>query len=137
MFREAAAATEPLAQFQRTAHDEKFELLAYCVVPDHVHLLVEGLNKDSDLRRFVKMCKQRTGFAYRTRCGDRLWQEGYFERVLRDDADAREYAKYIINNPVRAGLVAKAADYEFLGATAWSLDELTKDALNDIVSPAP
>ncbi len=35
-----------------------------------------------------------------------MWQEGYFERILRDVDDAQDYVHYIINNPVRAGLGA-------------------------------
>jgi hypothetical protein len=52
---------------------------------DHAHLLVRGLAATSDLRRFVKSAKERSGRAYRIR------------------ADARRYAAYIVNNPVRAG----------------------------------
>jgi putative transposase len=40
--------------FRRTARREGFAILAYCVMPDHVHLLVEGTTPQSDLRRFVK-----------------------------------------------------------------------------------
>jgi REP-associated tyrosine transposase len=119
------------AQIQRTAHEESFEVLAYCFVPDHLHLLVEGIHEDSNLRRFVKMSKQRSGHEYRRRCGYRLWQEGYFDRVLRDDADARIYASYIVTNPVRAGLVASAAEYEFVGTTRWTIEELTSVDSND------
>ena len=78
----------------------------------------------------MKSAKERSGRAYRKRYGDRLWQEGYFERVLRDDADARTYAAYIVSNPVRAGLVTKSADYEHVGATEWTLDELTDVSLD-------
>ena len=72
-----------MEQFRRTALLERFAILAYCLMPDHVHLLVEGLTDTSDLTRFAKMAKQRSGGIYRRRFGKRLWQEGYFERVLR------------------------------------------------------
>ena len=79
------------------------------------------------------------GRALRSSCvlkhvGERLWQEGYFDRVLRDDADARAYARYIVTNPMRAGLVAGAAEYKYLGTTEWTIEELTDVALNDGVS---
>ena len=125
VFKDACAATETLRHFQRTARDEWFALLAYCLMPDHAHLLVKGLTSKSDLRRFAKVSKERSGRTYRKRSGQRLWQEGYFDRVLRDDADARRYAEYIVLNPVRAGLVAVAAEYEYVGSTEWSIDELT------------
>src|SRR5688500_7367138 len=53
-----------LLQFRRTADLERFALTAYCIMPDHVHLLVSGRSETSDLRRFVKMAKQRAGAAY-------------------------------------------------------------------------
>ena len=132
VFKNATAVAEALAHVQRTARDESFEVLAYCFMPDHLHLLVKGLDKESDLRRFVKMSKQRSGYAYRKRAGGRLWQEGYFDRVLRDEADARAYARYIVTNPVRAGIVANAAEYEFMGTTKWTIEELTSPAFNEV-----
>jgi putative transposase len=84
-------------------------------MPDHVHLLVEGLSASSDLKRFVKMAKQRSGGVHRRRCGQRLWQEGYFERVLRDKDDVRSIAQYIVNNPTRAGLVERPEQYPHVG----------------------
>jgi REP element-mobilizing transposase RayT len=64
-------------------------------MPDHAYLLVEGLAHDSDLRCFAKMAKQRSGGVYRRRWGQRLWQEGYYERVLRDEDDAfRSHATF-------------------------------------------
>jgi REP element-mobilizing transposase RayT len=121
---------ETLAQFQRTAVDERFAVRAYCFTPDHVHLLVKGVAPDSDLRQFAKLSKQRSGYAHAKACGAQLWQEGYFERVIRDEDDARQYARYIVTNPVRAGLVTVAGEYAFLGVTGWTLDELTKGAVH-------
>jgi REP element-mobilizing transposase RayT len=79
------------------------------------------------------MSKQRAGYAYKKRGGERLWQQGYFERVLRDDADARSYARYIVTNPVRAGLVSNAAEYDFTGTTEWTIEELTSVAIDEVV----
>ena len=132
-FRDAAVASETLAHFLRAAAAQSFEVLAYCLMPDHAHLLVGALGATSDLRRFVKTAKERSGRAYRKRCDERLWQEGYFDRVLRDDADARRYAAYIVNNPVRAGLVTSPTEYEFVGATKWTIEELTGVALDNEV----
>ncbi|MCP6134586.1 hypothetical protein NL393_35965, partial [Klebsiella pneumoniae] len=40
-----------------------------------------------------------------------IWQVGYHDRALRHDSDVRNIARYIITNPVRAGLVARVGDY--------------------------
>jgi putative transposase len=107
-------------QILRTAADEAFDVLAHCVMPDHVHILLEGRSESSDLRRFVKVAKQRAGYAARTTLGISLtWQEGYYEHVLRSDESTKAVIRYILENPVRAGLVANAQDCPFSGAMYW------------------
>jgi REP element-mobilizing transposase RayT len=90
-------------------------------MPDHAHLLVEGLTASSDLRRFVKMPKQRSGGAHSRKYHQPLWQEGYFERVLRDPDDAAQVARYIVMNPVRAGLVMEPCHYPYVGACLFDI----------------
>jgi REP element-mobilizing transposase RayT len=84
-------------------------------MPDHLHVLLEGLTDQSDFRRFAKMAKQRSGAAYALTSEQRLWQKGYYEHVLRDDEDSKEVAFYIIANPVRAGLVQSPDQYPLSG----------------------
>ena len=103
-FEDLEVATRTLDQFRRTAALEQFAIRAYCLMPDHVHLLVEGLAETSDLRRFAKMAKQRSGGVHRRRYGVKLWQEGYYDRVLRDGDDPAMLARYIIDNPIEANL---------------------------------
>jgi putative transposase len=69
-------------QFLRAAVDEGFAILAYCFMPDHVHLLVEGQATDSDCRRFIARAKQLSGFHFQKVFGQRLWQRYGFERTL-------------------------------------------------------
>ena len=93
-------------------------------MPDHVHLLVEAQADTSDLRRFAKLAKQRSGAAHAMATNERLWQEGYYERVLRQSEDAISIARYILANPVRAGLVGAPEDYPYLGSDVWSMEDL-------------
>jgi putative transposase len=106
VFKDHQIAERTLAQFRRTASLEQFSIVAYCLMPDHAHLLVQGLCDGSDFRRFAKMAKQRSGGLYARRKHGGLWQPGYYERVLREDDDSRAVARYIVNNPVRAGIVS-------------------------------
>src|SRR5262245_47228778 len=66
-----------LTQFRKTSEEEDFEILAYCIMPDHGHFLVEGLDEWSDFRRFCKLAKQRSGGRHARSHGVPLWQEGY------------------------------------------------------------
>lgn len=59
-----------------------FFVHAYCVMPDHVHVLTAGKNDESDLRAFVESFKRETGFAFSKRTGRRLWQFKYYDRIL-------------------------------------------------------
>jgi REP element-mobilizing transposase RayT len=93
-------------------------------MPDHGHWLVEGTAPDSDFKQFVKMAKQRSGIAFARRHQSPLWQEGYYERVLRADQYSHHVARYILENPVRAGLVCHPREYPHLGSDVWTLDEL-------------
>jgi putative transposase len=111
-------AARTLEQFRRTATIEQFAILAYCLMPDHVHLLVQGLTTQSALRRFAKMAKQRSGGLHRRRCGVRLWQDGYFDRALRHGDDPRSIIQYIVTNPIRAGLVERPQDYPYVGQSS-------------------
>jgi putative transposase len=94
-----------------------FAVLAYCFMPDHVHLLVEARADDAWLPEFVAAWKQQSGYGYASAGRGRLWQVGYFERVLRNEESTSQVAAYILGNPVRAGLAQRVSDYPH----AWSL----------------
>jgi REP-associated tyrosine transposase len=123
-FHDLSIAAQVLLQFRQDARRSGFAILAYCLMPDHAHLLLEGTTRKADLRRFVKRAKQRTGQMCRRVIGRPLWQEGYYDRVLRTEDDSIAVARYILENPVRAGLVRSPADYPLLGSDVWSLQEL-------------
>jgi putative transposase len=94
-----------------------FSVLAYCFMPDHLHLLIEG-SDESDLAAFIKSFKQTTSFNYKQRIGRPLWQRSYYDHLIRSERDAENALAYILENPVRAGLVEEFAQYPFLGG-AW------------------
>ena len=94
-------------------------------MPDHLHLVLEGMSQSSDFRHFAKVSKQRVDYVFRTQLAIRTtWQEGYYDRVLRPEEDPKAVARYIIENPVRAGLVTDPRDYPYLGSDVWTLDQL-------------
>jgi putative transposase len=98
-----------------SATETGFELMAYCVMPDYVHLLSHGLDDSSNLIRFVQRFKQVTGFELKKVTGNQLWHRSYYDHVLRNGDDVLDVAAYIWHNPVKAGLVTSATDYLFSG----------------------
>ena len=101
-------------QFDRTAGEERFAILADCIMPDHVHLVVEGKADDSDLREFMKMAKQRSAYElWKVHRRRDVWQEGFQDWVIRPDQSIMDVIFYVVNNPVRAGLVDRWDEYPF------------------------
>ena len=85
-------------------------------MPDHVHLAIRGLAGESNLRRFVKIAKQRVAYVARTQFAiPSIWQDGYYERIVRSHA-METLVRYILNNPVQAGLVQRPEEYPFSGS---------------------
>lgn len=108
-----------LVQCLRRQHEVGLvESLAFVVMPDHLHWLVV-LQPGSDLSAVMRRVKgesaRRLG-AYlwadkeRHRIGG-IWQDGFHDRALRREEDLQQVSRYLVANPLRAGLVASIGDY--------------------------
>jgi REP element-mobilizing transposase RayT len=106
------------------ANHFEFAVLAYCLMPDHLHTLVEARSERSDFQAFVKRFKQTTGFRHRHLTNQSLWQPGFHERVLRNDEASPAVVRYILENPVRAGLATEIGEYPFAGSGLYDLAAL-------------
>lgn len=80
--------------------------LAFIVMPDHIHWLLE-LKETKTLANIVKSVKAKTA----QMIGKPIWQAGYYDHAIRKEEDIQNIARYIVANPVRAGLVTKVGDY--------------------------
>lgn len=80
--------------------------LAFVVMPDHVHWLMQLVGTQS-LANTIKTIKSKAT----VQIGHPVWQKGYYDHAIRKDEDIQSVARYIIANPVRAGLVTKVGDY--------------------------
>jgi putative transposase len=129
-FEDEPAATWMSEQITQFFEARKFAVIAFCVMPDHVHLLLEGTTDDADLRAVMHAWKLRTGFAWKQRRRGRLWQDGYYDHIVRENDSVVGIVRYILNNPFRAGLVADGAAYSFSGSSRFAQEEL-RDALID------
>ena len=104
--------------------DQAFVVCAYCYMPDHVRFVVEGQLATSDLKHMVARAKQSSGFHFKRQMPHRLWQRYGYERVLRDAQETAMFVRYVVQNPIRAGLVESPSDYPFWGSSQWSREEL-------------
>ncbi|WPC28989.1 transposase [Pseudomonas moraviensis] len=100
-----------VAELKRAQDQQWVKSIAWVVMPDHFHWLVQLEN--ASLERLMQTVKSRSTLTINralNRTGA-FWQTGYHDRAIRDNEDLRPYARYIIANPLRAGLVKKVADY--------------------------
>ena len=106
-----------LMQILRNAADhESFSVWAYCFMPDHLHLLVEGKHSNADMKHFVALFKQKSGYWFKSTYGAKLWAPNYYEHVLRNDEATTAVVQYIILNPVRKGIVDDCSNYPYSGS---------------------
>jgi REP element-mobilizing transposase RayT len=80
-FEDHAFAMSAAEQLLQCATERDFALPAWCLMPDHVHLLPMGRTLDADLRSFVLSWNTRVAFEWRREHACRLWQTGYYDRV--------------------------------------------------------
>jgi len=85
--------------------------LAFVVMPDHLHWLFELLGT-GNLSGVVNRIKGRSSRAIGLMgMQGHVWQGGFFDHALRRDEDVRAVSRYIVANPLRAGLVEQIGDY--------------------------
>lgn len=111
LFRESALATIMAAEIDLCRLNKAFTPLAWVLMPDHLHLLLQ-LGKGS-LSGCVQALKSRAAKAINVSRGSRgtVWQAGFYDHRVRHDEDLVTQARYIVANPVRAGLVRHIDDY--------------------------
>jgi REP element-mobilizing transposase RayT len=81
----------------------------FLLMPDHLHALLSFPPSDKPIRLVISKWKEWTA-----KTADVHWQDDFFEHRLRHDESRRQKADYILENPVRKGLVSRAEDWPFV-----------------------
>jgi putative transposase len=90
---------------------ERSKLYAYCLMPDHLHLLISP--KIGNLSDLISRWKSYASTLLRNKgLNTKYWQRGFYDHALREEENIKATAEYIINNPVRIGLVSRWREYE-------------------------
>jgi putative transposase len=87
-------------------HRQDIETLAFVVMPDHFHWLVQLNDTPKELASYVRSIKCAVTKRYSVE-----WQKGFYDRAIRKEDDLAAIARYIILNPVRANLVNTVREY--------------------------
>jgi len=91
--------------------------LAYVVMPDHLHWLLQ-LPKHANLSRSVNNVKSLSARDINKTMGTSgpVWQRGFFDRGIRSEEDVVGVARYIVANPIRAGIIGELGQYSLWDA---------------------
>lgn len=101
-----------ISEMKHAQQLEYMQFLTWVIMPDHFHFLV-SLGTKIKLPIAIKIIKGRTAHALsknNNRMGS-IWQRGFHDRALRKDESVLGAARYIVANPLRAGLVKSLKDY--------------------------
>lgn len=121
VFAEPSLARSTVTVLRERAEVTGVPVYAYCVMPDHVHLVL-GPSASCDIITFVGQFKnlaQREAWALGVK--GRIWQTGFYDHFLRREEDLEDVVGYVLGNPVRAGLAQTPDDYEFSGSLMFDL----------------
>lgn len=131
-----AAVNQAVIKFGERGIERNIALGRYVIMPDHIHLFVRG-GPQFDLGLWVRGLKRvvaaavaggregfRSGTASPSAASDggrynversSVWQRGFFDHLLRNSESYAQKWNYVLENPVRAGLVSAAEDWPFAG----------------------
>jgi REP element-mobilizing transposase RayT len=86
-------------------NDRRYRLFAWCVMPNHVHAALKLFPSFSlqDVLQSWKSFTAKKANSILNRAGA-FWQREYFDRLVRDEAELRRVCRYILQNPIKAGL---------------------------------
>lgn len=94
----------------------KFRVYVYCLMPDHLHLLINPADSGKSIPMIIGGFKSITSMVAWTKgIKGKLWQGRYYDHILRKNEDLSDVGQYILNNPVRKGIVVKWEDYRYCG----------------------
>jgi REP element-mobilizing transposase RayT len=103
-----------IEELLKTSKELGFRILCYCLMPDHLHMVLSPGDSALPLSKFLNVFKGRTSKVFReSERLSKIWQRSAFDHVIRADEDLRAIIEYIRNNPVRKGIAEKADDYPY------------------------
>ncbi len=85
---------------------KEYELICYCIMPNHIHLvfeLIEGNKGISKIMQSIKGISARKSNLFLNK-SEIFWQDESYDRLVRDDKELYFIIRYVLMNPVNAGL---------------------------------
>jgi putative transposase len=135
VFRDSTDYERYLFFLSKYSEEKEVAVLAYCLMPNHIHLLVRPSDEESlaKMMQGITLCYSKYFNEANGRTG-RLWECRYHSTVIDGDSYLWTVSRYIENNPVRVGIVKRPEEYPYSSARAHILgtnDTLLKEPLFD------
>ncbi len=119
LFQVASNAELLLRLFDEDRAKGRYQIHAYVIMPDHLHMILTPA-ADVSVERALQFIKG--GYSFRLRSKTKLWQESFAWERVKDVRDFEVHRQYIHANPVRQHLCAGADDYEYSSARGLGVD---------------
>lgn len=113
----------------RTAKDKNIIIMAYVLMPTHIHLIIGSKNGGRGVSEFMHSFKGRVRESLQGK--GKFWQDGFDDVVLFSQEVFNTKLNYIHNNPIKAGLVKKPEDWEYSSCNDWMNDLSDKEIFTD------
>ena len=103
---------------QRTIHyydDNQYKLICYCIMPNHIHLIFTLLPNNKGISKIMQSIK-RTSANESNKVLNKegtFWQAESFDRLIRDDKELYFTINYVLENPVKAGLIDDLGKWKY------------------------
>ena len=102
-------------------HD--FIIYIYCLMPDHLHLILSPPGNRMNISEFIGQFKGRTTrLAWDFGIQGRLWQGRFYDHIVRKNESLEEIGEYILDNPVRRNLADDPFEYKWVGGSLINSD---------------
>ncbi len=99
---------------ERNAANNGVDVMAWCVMPDHLHIVAQVGRDGGDLLRFLNGLKTRTGRTLRQAgLPGPIWLRSFWDRHLRPEEPLADLVSYVVHNPVNAGLCASWSEWPY------------------------
>ncbi|MGK0364500.1 MAG: putative transposase [Saprospiraceae bacterium] len=95
-------------------NNERYKLVCYTIMSNHIHFVFYNLDRElSKIMHSFKLFSAREANIIIKRTGESFWADESYDHYVRSRREFKEQVRYVLNNPVKAGLVEKWTDWRF------------------------
>ena len=126
-----------MAGIEKTKIFQPFELEAYCILPDHIHLLMslpESIKNYSNIIRELKKTVTKNARKHLNLPDLVVWQDRFWEHTIRDERDMQTHYDYIHYNPVKHGYIESADQWKWSSMDCMFCDHGATPGLEQIIA---